>query len=51
MRAIRRAMLTYDVVEGFTKEMSELYSSAFTEIEKVPEENILRTIGRGGKLI
>lgn len=35
-------MLTYDVVEGFTKEMSELYSSAFTEIEKVPEENILR---------
>ena len=44
-------MLTYDVVEGFTKEMSELYSSAFTEIEKVQEENILRTIGRGGKLI
>lgn len=44
-------MLTYDVVETFTPEMSELYSSSFTEIEKVPEENILRTIGRGGKLV
>ena len=44
-------MITYNVVERFTEEMSELYSSAFSEIEKVPEENILRTMGRGGKLL
>ncbi len=44
-------MLTYDVVGTFTPEMSQLYLTSFTEIEKVPEENILRTIGRGGKLV
>ncbi len=43
-------MLTSNVVTEFTPEISELYSSSFSEIEKVPEENIKRTFGRGGRL-
>ena len=48
---IRRMMITYEHLTEITPEISELYASAFSEIEKVPEENLLRTFGRGGKLI
>ena len=37
-----------DVLEGW---MYDLYLSSFSEIEKIPSENLMRTVGRGGEIL
>ena len=37
--------------EDITSEISSLYESSFSPIEKIPYENIMRTFGRGGELL
>lgn len=44
-------MITYESVREITPDVSRLFSVSFSDIEKIPEENLLRTFGRGGELV
>lgn len=44
-------MVTFRRVSELTPQMLDLYEQSFSDIEKVPKENLMRTFGRGGGLI